>query len=250
MKEDDEILARIGKHVRDEQKDDARFERVARGEASAEEIAELERDPDLAARLEASRPFDEVAVARIAAKVSPNKTKRPEPAKAHAKKNQVSVARRIATIAGPLALAAAIFLYFSNGQRGGPELPGYEISATSEQAMRGSSGPDTRIHVGSRDSKFEIVARPATATPEKVVAYGFIVLSDGSKVEALEAKIDVSAEGAVKVTGQARALDGAREVRIVIGSPASIGKFEDATALAQKNEKSSHVRVLSVAIDR
>ena len=250
MKEDDEMLARIGKHVRDEQKDDARFERVARGEASSEEVAELEKaakdDSSLAVRLEASRPFDEIAVARIAKNVGP---KRPADVKPAATKKS-NVARRIATITGPLALAAAIFLYFSNAQEKGPVLPGYEISATSEQAMRGPAGPDTRIRVGSaRDARFEIVARPASATPTKVVAYAFVML-EGSKAEPLEAKIDVSPDGAIKVAGEARALEGAREVRIVIGPPASIGKFEDAATLAQKNEKSTRVRVLSVAIDR
>jgi hypothetical protein len=262
MKED-EILARVGKHVRDEQKDDARFERIARGDASPDEVADLEKaaeaDPELAARLEASRPFDEVAIARIAtnaskkaaapeAKTATSAAKTAAPAaKVTAKPSPLF--RRVATIAAPLALAAALVLYFSNGQRG-PELPGYEISATSEQAMRGPAGPDTRIHVGtSREARFEIVARPATASPAKVVAYAFVIL-EGSKAEPLDAKIDVSPDGAIKVTGQARALDGAREVRIVIGPPASIGKFDDAAALAAKNEKSSYVRVLSVAIDR
>src|SRR5436190_9228116 len=114
MKED-ELLARIGKTVRDEQKDDARFERIARGEASAEELLALEKaareDPEIGARLEASRPFDEVAVARIAARA------KSAPPKSSAKK-PATLVRRIGIIAGPLALAAAIFLYFSSGQRG------------------------------------------------------------------------------------------------------------------------------------
>src|SRR5688572_30791885 len=214
MKED-EILARIGQHVRDEQKDDARFERIARGEASPEEIAELEKaaksDDVLAARLEAARPFVEVAVARIAAKVKPKKaansdatasSKETPAAKEGRATKTEKPARwgRLAAIAAPLALAAGIVLYVTAGGPRGPELPGYEISATSEQAMRGPAGPDTRIRVGaSRDARFEIVARPATAAPTKLVAYAFVML-DGNKAEPLEAKIEVSPEGAVKVT--------------------------------------------------
>lgn len=251
MKEDS-ALARIGEHVREDQKDDARFERVARGEATTEELEALEQeaadDPALAARLAGSRPLDEAAALRIAARVRPADAKVAPlaPAKKGARPSRL----RLAAITAPLAMAAALVLYLAAGPGGGVgALPGYSVSATGEQAMRGPAEATTRLSVGKgRDARFEIVARPDTAAPAKIVAYAFAMI-DGEP-SPLEAKTEVSADGAVRVTGTSRALEDAGEVRLVLGAPESIGKFDDALARAKRGSSDARVRVITVAIDR
>lgn len=160
--------------------------------------------------------------------------------------------RRTATYAAPLALAAAVVLFVATrGGSGGPELPGYALTASGEQAMRGDTAPSSRLHVGrAAGSRFELVARPASAVaPDaKVIAYVF-AMEDAEPVP-LDANVDVSKDGAVRVTGEARSLGRATELRIVIGTPESIEKFEGALARAKSGASAADVRVLSVEIDR
>ena len=156
------------------------------------------------------------------------------------------------TIAGPLALAAAMVVYVT-AQRGpsGPELPAYSVSASGEQSMRGATEADARLRLGKgRDARFELVLRPATAPAEKVVAYPFTFVAPGSEPAPLEAAIEIAPEGAVRVTGSSRLLEGVHEIRIVVGAPAAIGKFDDAAARARSGVTDARVRVLTVPIDR
>ncbi len=247
---EDEILARVGEHVRGEQKDDALFERVARGEATPEELAELERaaadDAELAARLAASRPLDADVIDRIAARA-------PKPAPVVPIASRSRLRQRLVLAAGPLALAAAMLFYFTS-QRGPSlaELPAYAVSATGEQAMRGPAEPAARLRVSrspARDAKFEIVLRPATAPAGKVVAYAFTFATPAADPAPLEAKVEIAPEGAVRLSGPSRAIAGVKEVRIVVGEPTAIGKFDDAAARAATNRSDTHVRVLTVPID-
>ncbi len=252
----DELLARLGRHVQGEQKDDARFERVARGEASPEEIADLEReaaaDPELAIRLEGSRPFDGAAIDRIAARMDSlpsTRAKKSAPA-ANVVALRPSWTRRVMLGAGPLALAAAMILYVVAGPRlsGGGDLPGYTVSASGEQAMRGPADKTSSLHLsGGKDGRFELVLRPATKPDVKVVAYAFVM---GTEASALDAKIEVAAEGAVRITGATKMLDGAREIRVVLGAPSAIGRFDDALARASSGKSDGQVHVLVVPIDR
>lgn len=253
---EDDVLARVGRLAREEQSDDARFERVARGEADAAELEQLERkaaaDPVLATRLAGSRPLDAGAVDRITERVLAARSSPPAEAG-----NVVSLRarwlKRLVTGVGPLALAAAMILYVVGGPRLGPsspELPEYSVTATSEQAMRGAAEASARLRLGKgKDARFEIVLRPATAPEKKVVAYAFAMGEPGSDPNPLDAKTEVSEEGAVRITGASRALEGAREIRVVIGDPASIGKFDDAVRRATSGGEGP-VRVLVVPIDR
>jgi hypothetical protein len=251
----DRVLARVGAHVREEQKDDARFERIARAEASDAERAALEReaaeDPELAARLEGSRPLDPAFAERLAARLAPSRSAAPPLPFAPRR------SRRVAIIAGPLAIAAAMVLFLSQ-QRGPslPDLPTYVVSATGEQAMRGPAEPSTRLHVGrdkrDGDARFEVELRPATATPSKVVAYVFAIgalAAAGDEPSPLEAKVEVAPAGAVRITGEARRLAGVRELRIVVGAPSEIGKFDDALARAKSGTETSRVRVIVVPVE-
>jgi hypothetical protein len=249
---EDEILARIGKHVRDEQKDDPRFERVARGDATPEELAELTRaaeaDREAAVRLLASRPFEPSAADRIAKRIA----RKPDVARRSPQSSAtvVPLFRRAMVLAAPLAVAAAAVVYVAAGPRAGrgPELPAYSVVATGEQAMRGPAEASTRLRIGNgKEARFEVIARPIAAASAKVVGYAFVMSS--GEASALDGKVEVSSDGAVRVTGPSRALSGANEIRLVVGAPEAIGKFDDALARAKSGSSDVRVRVLTVAID-
>ena len=150
---EDDILSQIGKHARGTQKDDARFERVARGEADAAELAELERaakdDPELAARLAASRPLEPALIDQIATRSVAPKAKPAVVRAAIAKPLPSPWKRRITLAAGPLALAAAMIVYVTT-QMGpsGPELPAYSVSAVGDGRCAGR--PIRRLGCASR----------------------------------------------------------------------------------------------------
>ena len=278
MTTEDDVLARIGQTAREAQEDDARLERVARGEAEPSEIADLEReaaaDPKLALRLEGSRPFDAAVVDRITKSVSapqaepvvevaPGKTAevvafRP----AHPERPSTTPNawwRRLVLAAGPLALAAAMIVYVG-GQSGpsAPDLPAYTLTAVGPQAMRGpaeSTDPaaSTRLRLPrgvGRDARFELLLRPATAPQGKVVAYAFTFEGPSSEASPLDAKVEIAPEGSVKLTGASRAVEGATEIRVVLGAPAAIGKFDDAATRARSAKSDAHVLVLTIPIDR
>jgi hypothetical protein len=270
---EEDVLTRIGAHAREEQKDDARFERVARGTADEAELAELERaaavDPELAMRLEGSRPLEGRVIERIAARAAAARTTRAAKPSEVVTTKPVTTERphenvhslrgrwrpRLMTGAGAVALAAAMLLYVMAGPNGGssePELPSYTVTATGEQAMRGPAEPSKRLRVGSgKDARFELVLRPATAPGTKIVAYGFSMMATGDAPDAspLDAKIEVAPEGAVRITGRSRMIEGAREIRVVIGAPASIGKFDDAAARAKLGKSDPQVHVVVIPVD-
>lgn len=259
-KHDSALLARIGAHARDEQRDDAHHERVALGEESAEgsEVGPLD-----------SAAIDRIT-ARAVASLGAKSSEKKEPAAAPAPKDKDNVVRAtfgrwLITLAGPLAIAAALVLFISS-QRGptkptGPELPLYAIAASGEQTTRGAPGavgggappPESRLHLGKtgRDGRYAIVLRPATAPIGKVVAYAFVVGDVLDNAEPLDAKVEIAPEGSVRITGPSRSLEGARRIRVVVGAPEAIGKFDDALARVKSpGEGDAHVRVLTIEIDR
>ncbi|HEY8080351.1 MAG TPA: hypothetical protein VIF62_39750, partial [Labilithrix sp.] len=65
-------------------------------------------------------------------------------------------------------------------------------------------------------------------------------------VESLDADVETSEEGSVRVSGASLVLDGATELRVVIGAPDA----ETALARARTNRSDAHVLVLSVPIAR
>ena len=103
------------------------------------------------------------------------------------------------------------------------------------------------LHAG--DAPFEIVLRPATSAGAKVVAYAFAI-GEGDP-NPIEAKIEVASEGSVRIRGRAGALQGAREVRVVVGSANdSIKRFDDALSRARDGKGDAYVRVLTIPITR
>lgn len=163
--------------------------------------------------------------------------------------------RRLVLAAGPLALAAAMIVYVT-AQRGptAPELPLYTVTATGLEETRGPAEGASRLRLprtAARTARFELLLRPAAAPHEKVVAYAFTFGAGGSSEPApLEAKVEIAPEGVVKLSGPTRVLDGASEIRVVVGAPAAIGKFDDAATRASEGTSDPHVHVLKVPIDR
>lgn len=260
----DALLASIGTHVREEQKDDALFESIARGDAAAADREALEArgatDGDVALRLAASQPLGADVIDRITERAlgalqagAPARVETPVE-KPAAKVVPISWARRLVLGAGPLALAAGLLLYVVAGPKlgtGGADLPTYGVTASGAQEMRGPGehGDHLRLARG-KDGRFELVLRPATAPPAKVVAFAFAVGAAGGDPSALDAKIEVAPEGAVRITGRSSMLEGASTVRVVVGAPDAIGKYDDALALAKSGSESRGVRVITVPIDR
>lgn len=220
MKEED-IVARVGAHVREER--------------------ELEPDP------EAARPLDDDAIDRIVAKAAPSPKSTP---KANAK--VIAFPRWLTRYAAPLAVAAAVVLFVATRDHGenGPVLPGYGVTASGQQALRGDAPKTSTLRIGkSVASRFEIVARPDTAIGDaKIVAYVFAM--EGGEPVAVDAKVDVSKDGAVRVTGDARALGAAKELRIVLATPETAGGFNGAADRAKAGRSDPRVKVLAVAIER
>lgn len=259
MSEED-IVGRTFALAREEAADDGAWEAVARGDASPEVRAELERraaaDAEVAAILEASAPLGDDAAERIAARIERDRPEEAEvvplaavKARAAQARSGATIARRAAVLVAPLALAAALVLYVTAGPGGGAALPEYTVAAAGEQAMRGPSEAAAVLRLGaSPDARFEIVARPATAAADPVVAYAF-AMGEGEP-SPVEARIDVAQGGAVRVAGAARALAGAREVRLVVGAPDAIGRFDGALARATSGDGDARVRVLRIAIVR
>jgi hypothetical protein len=163
--------------------------------------------------------------------------------------------RRLVLVAGPLALAAAMVVYVT-GQRGPTiaDLPAYTVTATGDPAAPDGGEAQARLRLpkagARRGARFELLLRPAGVPEGKVVAYGFTFEAPGSEAVPLDAKVELGPEGAIRLTGAPHALAGAREIRIVVGEPAAIGKFDDAAARAAADKTDTKVRVLTVPIDR
>jgi hypothetical protein len=237
------LIDRLGAHIRSDQRDDAVFERVARGEATAEERARLERaakaeaDPALARRLEGSMPLDPVVADRIASHLAPKKGARVFP---------------IGRVASPLALAAAALLFLSVGRRAELPLPEYAVAARGVEMERGPAEPGTRLSTSlAAGARFEIVLRPQTAPGTAMSVWAFTSDADAD-VRPLDATIDVSTAGAVRITGAFASLRSAREIVAVVAPASGVGRVGtagEAARYAATRTGGVGVRVLVVPVD-
>jgi len=240
MSEDDDILARLRAHVREERKDDSDFERVARGDA----------DPRGDGSLEAARPLDVAAASRIAAKVAALNGTTSSARGARV----VPLRRKLVAWGGPVALAAAVVLFVAARREGedatAPELPTYGLTARGEQEMRGDPERGAKLRLGrAAASAYEIVMRPSAAVPDaRIVAWAFAMEDRGPTQ--LDARIEISSDGAVRIRGDAKELRGAREIRVLIGTPESIGTYDEALSRITNLRNDVHARLLVVAIER
>jgi hypothetical protein len=223
MTEDKDIVARVGAHIREER--------------------DLTPDP------EAAKPLGDEAVDRIVVRLSSEKRPAvlaPRPAKV------LAFPRWARTYAAPIAVAAAVVLFVATRDHGaeGPALPGYGITASGEQTLRGDAPKTTVLRIGkAAASRFEIVLRPDTSVGDaKIVAYAFVM--EGAEPAALDAKVEVSKEGSVRITGDARVLGSSNEIRIVLATPESAGGFVAAADRAKSGRGDERVKVLAVTIER
>lgn len=223
MTEEKDIVARVGAHVREER--------------------EAEPAP------EAAIPLGDDAVDRIVARVSAAK---PTEATKNARAKVIAFPRWARTYGAPIAVAAAVVLFVATRDHGdhGPVLPGYSVTASGEQSIRGDQPKTAALRIGkSAASRFEIVLRPETSVGDaKVVAYAF-VMEDTEPVP-LDGKVEISKAGAVRISGDARALRTGKELRVVVGTPESAGGFVAAVERARTGKSDDHLKVLAVTIER
>lgn len=162
----------------------------------------------------------------------------------------MKLGRRAKILLALLAAAAAVAVYAGPGRRaaGHPPLPAYAVA-------RFELAP-------GRDAPFEIDATPAAPVTMKLAAFAFAfadadatgatgatVAGDGEP-NAVDAKVEIAPDGAVQIKGRGRALEGSREVRVVLGAATDFKRYEDAVAAARAGASDGRVRVLVVPIVR
>lgn len=219
---DDDLLKAIGGAARD---------------ADAKAREELERlaagDDDVA------RPLDDAARARITAKLleattakagpKPDAATRESasasPAKTRDDGARVVLLRRAAWVVAPLAMAAAVLLWIGRPQSLAP-VPDYEVSLVGgDQTTRGAPvqlrGDTIRVRSASR---VQIVARPATKPEGTVEARAFLIR--GGAAQPWTVPIEVSPEGAARISGEAGAIfpeaTGDWDVVVAVGRAAAL----------------------------
>ncbi len=154
----------------------------------------------------------------------------------------MKLGRRAKILMALLAAAAAVAVYAGPGRRaaGHPPLPAYAVA-------RFELAP-------GRDAPFEIDATPAAPVTTKLVAFAFAFAgatgAGDSEPNAVDAKVEIAPDGAVRVKGRGRALEGSREVRVVLGAATDFKRYEDAVAAARAGASDGQVRVLVVPIVR
>lgn len=218
---DEEILKKLSELARDEERahTGSPWTLLTTGELSDAKRAELEAEaeatPEGRRALDAHRPLDEDARARIAARLAQR-----VPAARASTTAQVRrlTPNRILAWAAPLALAAGLVFWLGQTRARFDALPEYAMVVQgSDRAMRGPAEPSGTLAAGDADGRFEIVARPATRIDGALEAKAF-TWRDGA-LSPLKASVEVSDEGAVRVVGTRDALQDVHEVRIVIGRP-------------------------------
>ncbi len=149
--------------------------------------------------------------------------------------------RRRGALAAVVAFVLVGIVYLSRDAGSQAGLPGYAVASvgSAQKSLEVAPGPS---------STFGLVVRPTARVPTKVVAYIFAI-GEGEP-NAVDAKIDVTPEGEVRITGRARALAGAREVRVVVGPATQFKRFEDALSKAREGTSDDRVRVVVVPIVR
>jgi hypothetical protein len=153
----------------------------------------------------------------------------------------MKLGRRAKILLALLAALAAVALYVGVGRRaaGHPPLPEYAVA-------RFELAP-------GRDAPFEIDATPAASVATKLVAFAFALGAPGDpegEPNPVDAKVEFAPGGALRVTGRGRTLQGAREVRLVLGAATDFKRYEDAMAAARSGASDGQVRVLVVPIVR
>jgi hypothetical protein len=146
--------------------------------------------------------------------------------------------RRPAIVLG-LALAGALWFAVSHFTGPAPSpFPDYAVTTNDASPS---------VHVRTGNAPFEITLRPSKPGP-KVVAYAFAI-GEGEP-NPIDAKITIAPDGVIHIEGRSRALEGARELRVVVGAPESIKRFDDALTKARDGKSDAQARVITIALTR
>lgn len=242
---DDKLLRMLGSIAAEQRREGeaSPHERWSRGELSTAEIAALERstasNDDERDLLEVARPLDTAARERIvrtlADRLAP--TRRPW-----------QWQRRVTVAVSGLALAAALALFVR--QTGSGELPAYVLESSGASSSRdgpaSTAGRATCALRANTGGSFELLARPSDAVEHEVAAHAFLVR--GGDVEPWKGQLRTSPKGTVQLLDETRTLDGASELRVVIGRADRL-TLEHARSLARAPDSApGAVRVLRCAI--
>jgi hypothetical protein len=223
---DDELLEGIRRAAREKRHVD-RWEALAAGELSDAELAELEAqardDPEVARALEAYRPLDSGARARIVERLE-RQLARPEAAR----EPRAPFWRRFWVWAPACAVAAAAAIVLLLWPAGLPDLPRYSLAVRGGvQAVRGDPAPEDlpRFEAGST---LEITLRPQRAVEGPVEARVFVEEGDG--VRRLGVTVEKSATGAVRLRARVgqelRLPDGVHRLVVAVGRPGGLPDAE------------------------
>jgi hypothetical protein len=250
-----DILSQVGASLRAEEEEhtgalDPRLERLALGQLTPAELVALERDaaadPELAAKVALFRPMEPPAHARVrgaalGALGVPAAVSAPPKAASPAARPR----RRGLVVAGLSApvVAAAAALWLLVGARG--ELPVYEsVVRTAEVQQRSATAVAPSVVQSGRD--FEMVARPDRATSAPVAARAFV--GREGAFAPWRGAIDVSKDGAVRLTGAASAVfaaPGDFEIAVAIGPDGSLPQGPgDVASLVESGRAPSRFRLV------
>lgn len=177
--------------------EEAMWQALAEGTASPDEIRHLQQraalDPDAATAWERFRPLEDDDDLRIAS--------------AMARRVRSDRRRsRFTAAAGALAavLVAGVWFASPNGNAG---LPSYGLEAsTPDLQMRGTEAEGLPRHAPG--SVLTLVLRPADPVQEPVTVDSYLVEGDG--LVTLNLRWDTSRQGSARLSGEVRALFGAR----------------------------------------
>ncbi|MFT3768588.1 MAG: hypothetical protein QM820_24340 [Minicystis sp.] len=258
---DEEIAGAVRAFAREREAEmlaDPRWDALARGEASPDEIAALERmaeaDPRAREALALFRPLGEEAQDRYVAAILGGKGSRGGAAipgsgaatdggaandggsasRSLDPSSKRRLLRWLVPVSTAVAVAAAVALMVIRKPDAGLALPGYELTfAGGEATSRGE--PAAAIPVVEPGSRFTLTLRPATAVAGPIGARVFLV--QGEAAEAIDAEVKVSADGAVRVVGRLggaiHARPGDAEIVAVVARPEALPSGPiDARALA------------------
>ncbi|MBN1205934.1 MAG: hypothetical protein JXB05_13540 [Myxococcaceae bacterium] len=228
----DKLLLELGRVARERRQAEARDERwesLTEGTLSEADRRELERlaqqEPAAGEAYEAFRPLEEAARERIAARLE--RELAAEPAREEpppARVIPLASRRRLRVVAPAVAaLAAAAAVLFVVFPRGGPPLPGYGLSFSSEQGVR-SGAPEQEVPRLGPGSLLELVLRPEQAVEGPVEVRAFLLRP--GEARAWTPPMERSPEGAVRIRGPVEALlsvpPGEWTLAIAVGRPGTL----------------------------
>jgi hypothetical protein len=240
---DDEWLAALARAARAQRAEAAPWERLASGELVGTEADTLRADalatPEGARKLAAFSPLGADVEARIAERLAGPAATAPSPARRRSR------ARWVPFVAGG-ALAAAAAVALAVRTRPETELPAYAVSlVTAARDVRGVAPEADDVVDLHPETRFELVARPVRPTAVPVAGRAAIVHAGSARVWSVP--VEASAEGAVRVAGNAGALfpgPGEYDVVLAIAPAAALPDDAHLLSMAEGARAPGDVRVV------